>query len=126
MTRPILALAVLVPLAACTGGAQQSGIDLAQNAGAGVVRNLSAADLARLKDACTAAAPALITATGSTAPQTVKDVAVYPFSFCQQLLTGATGNVDQSSLDWFPQVMGYVKATAQVAQFVLPLILPFL
>jgi hypothetical protein len=125
MTRPILALicpVTYLACVACTGGAQQSGIDAMQNAGAGIVRNLSAADLARLKDACTAAAPALIQATGSTAPQTVKDVAVYPYAFCQQLLTGATGNADQSSLDWFPQVMGYVQTAAQLAMFVLPLL----
>lgn len=110
-------------LAACGGGAQQTGVDLVQDAGYGVVRNLAPADLAQLQQTCQAAAPALAVATGGVAAQTVKDVAVYPAAFCRQLVTGARGNVaDQSSLTWLPQVLSMVKSAATIAGFILPLL----
>lgn len=118
---PALGLAGV--LAGCTGGAKQTGIDLAQDAGAGIVRNLSAADLQKLKDTCLAAAPAVVAAADPAMPKPVKDVAVYPYAFCAQLISGSAGNADQSSLTWLPKVLAMTDDAAQVAGVVLPIAL---
>lgn len=115
-----------IALAACQGGARQTGIDISQDGAVGIQRNLSPADILRLKDACTVNAPALISAIDKGAPKTVSDVAIYPYSFCYQLLTGQQNNADQSSLAWLPQVLGMVNTAATVAKFALPLVLPLL
>ncbi len=126
MRNLFLTTALITVLAGCTGGAMQTGIDVAQDVGAGVVRNISAADMASLKATCEASAPALAVATAATAPAPVKGTAVYPAAFCKQILTGATGNVNSSSLTWLPTVLADVKTAATVAGYVLPVVLPLL
>ncbi|HXE51268.1 MAG TPA: hypothetical protein VN663_23015 [Ramlibacter sp.] len=126
MNRILAAAAITLILAGCQGGAQQTGIDLAQDYAVGSVRNLSAGDLAAIKDTCVAAAPSLIAATGAAAPKMVRDVAVYPYAYCEQMLSGSTGNADQSSLTWLPQVLGYVQMAARIAGMVLPVVLSLL
>jgi hypothetical protein len=97
-----------VTLSACGGTAQQAALDVAQ-----------------LQGICAQAAPALAVATGPTAPDSVKDVAVYPKAFCDQI-SGDASIADQNSLNWLPQVLGYTQDAALVARFVLPVILPLL
>ena len=120
-------IAAILALTACTGGAQQTGKDIAQDAGYGIVRNLSPDDLAALQQTCLAAKPAVDAVMADpNVPKTVKDVAAYPYSFCYQLVTGARGNVaDQSSLTWLPKVLNDVQIAAKIAGYVLPVILPF-
>lgn len=113
-------------LMACSGGALQTGIDLSQDAGAGVVRNISAADLASLQGICTANAPVLAAATAPGVPAPVSGTAIYPAAFCKQILTGATGNANSSSLSWLPAVLTAVQDAAVVAKVVLPVVLPLL
>ncbi len=114
-------------LTACTGGAMQTGIDLAQDAGAGIVRNISAADMAALKTACSANAPVLDAVVASPiVPAPVSAVAVYPAAFCRQILTGATGNVNSNSIAWLSKVLSDAQTAAQIAGYVLPVVLPLL
>ena len=121
---PVAYLAALAfLLAACTGGAMQTGIDLSQDAGAGIVRNISAADLASLKATCAITAPAVNTVVADPgAPAPVKDIAVYPAAFCKQILTGDMGNVNSNSLKWLPVVLSDVRVAATIAGYVLPLL----
>lgn len=121
--KKLIVAAVFAVLAACS---QQSGIDLTQDTAVGIQRNLSAGDIQKLKDTCTASAQLLTTATSATAPAAVKDTAIYPYTFCYQLLTNQQNNADQSSLTWLPQVLQVVQTAAQVAGYVLPMILPLL
>ena len=120
----LAALFAALVLAGCRGGAQQTGKDVAQDVAVGIQRNLSVADLAALKSACTASAPALVAATGTNVPSVLHDTAVYPYAFCAQLLTGQTGNADQSSLTWLPRVLSAVESVARIAGVVLPAVLP--
>lgn len=70
-----------------------------------------------------AAAPAVMAATDPAMPPQVKDVAVYPFAFCQQLVSGSTGNADQSTLTWLPKVLAVTQDAASIAGVVLPIAL---
>lgn len=118
-----VALLFAIALVGCAGGARQTGIDVAQDAGLGVVRNLSLADYAALRRTCQAAGPALAAATSPSAPQSVKDISVYGKAFCDQVVTETLGNrADQSSLGWLTDVLAGVKIAAQIAGFVLPLL----
>lgn len=117
------AIGLALLLAACTGGAQNTGVDLAQDAAVGLQRNLSAADIAALKDTCAQAAPAVIAASSPSAPAPLRDTAIYPYSFCYQLLTGQPNNADQTSLTWLPKVLAITQDVAQVAGVVLPIAL---
>src|SRR6266404_5740948 len=83
-----LSVATLLVLMGCQGGAQQTGIDLSQDAAAALQRNISAADLAILKRGCGDAAPALAAAIDPAAPKPVVAVAVYPVAFCRDILAG--------------------------------------
>lgn len=122
----IAAVAALVlGLAGCQGGAQNTGLAISGAAAEATQIALSPADLAQLKGTCQTAAPALSETTAPNAPPTVKDVAVYPAAFCQQLLAGAP-IATTGSLTWLPTVLGYVKDAANVAGMVLPLVLPLL
>lgn len=113
-------------LAGCAGGAQQTGIDISQDLGAGIIRNISAADLKAIKDTCAVSAPALDAAVGVNAPSTVKDVAVYPAAFCKQVVAGDLGTANTNSLAWLQTVLTYIKTAATIAGYVLPFVLPLL
>jgi hypothetical protein len=127
MIRIALVFAAFLALAGCQGGAQQTGIDLAQDAGAGLARNISAAEVAQIQAQCKAAAPALIAATSTTAPVPVKDVAVYPYAFCEQFLSGkAYVDPTQQSSSWLDGVLRLTATAAQLAGYVLPILLPLL
>lgn len=122
----LAALALILSLAGCQGGAQQTGIDISQDVGAGVVRNISPADMASLTATCNANAPALAMATAPGAPAPVSGTAVYPAAFCKQILTGATGNVNSNSLSWLPGVLSVLQTAGTIAGYVLPVVLPLL
>lgn len=128
MTRKsMLAATLCFGLAACQGGARQTGIDLAQDAAAGLQRNISAADLQLLRDNCTLAAPAVLAATDPAAPTTVKTVGVYPQAFCQEILAGKTpATANANSVPWLTKTLTVLKGAAQVAGYVLPFVLPLL
>ena len=122
----VLVVAVGLGLAGCQGGAQQTGIDITQDVGAGIVRNISPAETAAIQAQCKAAAPALISATAATAPKPLKAVAVYPFAFCQQILSGKTVDPTQQSNQWLDNVLKMTATAAQIAGYVLPAVLPLL
>ena len=106
---------------ACTGGAQQTGIDLSQDAAAALQRNISASDLALLKQGCADASPSLTVAAAGSAPRMLSAVATYPAAFCRDILAGtvpATANT--SSVGWLTKTLVYVDDAAKVAGYVLP------
>lgn len=120
-------LAVLLALGGCAGGARQTGIDVAQDVGAGIARNISPAEAAAIKAQCMQAAPALLSATADTAPPAVADVAVYPRAFCEEFLSGKMYlDPAQQNSTWLDNVLKMTATAAQIAGYVLPVILPLL
>ena len=126
MIRYAIPLAALLALAGCQGGARQTGIDITQDVGAGIVRNISPEETAALQAQCKAAAPALVSATAPVAPKPLQDIAVYPFAFCQQILSGKTVDPTQRSNVWLDGVLKMTATAAQIAGYVPPIVLPLL
>lgn len=119
-----IAAASLLALAACTGGAQNTGIKIAGlGAGAASVL-LSAEDIATMKGVCQTASGALDIAASPGMPAQVKGTAVYPKAFCDQLLAGTVpATADASSPQWLNTTLAVLSGAARVAGVVLPLLL---
>ena len=120
------AILVGLSLTGCAGGAQQTGVDITQDVGAGLQRNLSAQQTSDLRAACMSAAPSLVAATSATAPAVVKNVAVYPYALCQEIVSGKTVDPTQQTPRWWDQVIPEVEQAAQLAGYILPVVLPLL
>ena len=125
---PFLVLLPLgLALSACAGGASNEGIRISQAASAVADVTLSAQDLAQLKATCQAAQPALIAATGMSAPAAVSGTAAYPQAFCTQLLAGTIPSTTNSGTPaWLAKTLSDMQIAAQIAGVALPAILPLL
>ena len=118
------ALAGVLAIQGCT---PQLRTDLMQDVGAGLARNISAEQAAQIKAQCIQAAPGLIAATAATAPAPVYNVGIFPYAFCQEFLSGKM-YVDpkQESVAWLDRVLRMTATAAQIAGYVLPVVLPLL
>lgn len=120
------AIAALATLAACTGGAANTGVAVSQDAAAAATVSLTADEVAQLKAVCQASQPLLAAATAPAAPAPVAQTAVYPAAFCQQLASPTPPAAAKSSLAWLPAVLSGVQTAAQIAGYVLPAVLPLI
>lgn len=88
---------------------------------------LPAADVAKLQQTCSTAAPLLGVATSPIAPASVSGVASYAAAYCQQLGAAPAGSVpsttDPGTPSWLPGVISGVEDAAKIASFILPLVL---
>lgn len=111
----------LVPAASPT----QTGVSAAAATISAAV--LPAADVAKLQQTCSTAAPLLGVATSPVAPASVSGVASYAATYCQQLGAAPAGAVpastDSGTPSWLPSVISGVENAAKIAAFVLPLLL---
>ena len=122
----IFAAALALPLAACAGGAANTGVAVA-TAGANLASiSLSPTDLAAMQSACQSAAPALSVATSSVVPAKLSAVAVYPASFCQQLNSGIPATANSNSPKWLAGVLAATQDAANIASVALPVALKLL
>lgn len=123
----IAACSLLLALASCSPAAKQQGIDIVQDVGAGMTRNISVDQLVQIRQQCLIAAPGILAAAADTAPPKVRDVAIYAKAFCEQMMSDkAYVDPTQNSVSWLTKVLQDTAIAAHIAGYAIPVLLPLL
>lgn len=127
MKQALYAVAMLLGVVGCTGGAQNTGIGIAQTAATVATVTLDPATLAQMRQTCAAAAPALNVAANPAMPATLHDTAVYPQALCAQLVAGQTPpTLDSNTPAWLGKTLAVTQDVATAAGIILPVALKLL
>jgi hypothetical protein len=85
---------------------------------------LSADQFAKVQRGCQLAAPALEVAVTPGLPEKVRETAIYPKAYCDQLLAGTVpATTDANTPAWFDKTLAALKIVARAAGIILPLLL---
>ena len=121
-----IAVVALLGLAACQGGAKQTGIDLAQDAAAALSRNSSVAEDQAIAARCVSFRPAFAAGVKSSNKQ-LSSVASFGRAFCADFANGKIiVDPQQQSVAWLDGVLKGTEEAAQLAGIILPVVLPLL
>lgn len=119
MKRALLPLACILPLALAA-----SGCDKLQFAGFATKAVLPAEQLAKFQRTCQLVGPALEIAVAANMPAEVRETAVYPKGYCDQLLAGMVpATTDANTPAWFDKTITILGIAAKAAGIILPLVL---
>lgn len=119
MKRVLLPLACVLPLALAV-----SGCDKLQFAGFATKAVLPAEQLAKVQRACQLVGPALDVAAAANMPAQVRETAVYPKAYCDQLLAGMVpATTDANTPAWLDRTITILGIAAKAAGIILPLVL---
>lgn len=112
-----LAAASMLALASCGG-------NLAPIAASLTPAVLPAEQLAKIQRACQLAGSALDVAAAANMPAQVRETAVYPKAYCDQLLAGMVpATTDANTPAWFDKTITILGIAAKAAGIILPLVL---
>lgn len=111
-----LALALPLLLLAGCSSSSTTGTGLATTAAKVSTAVLPKDTLAFLEGVCDASAAALNVAAGSSMPEKVRDTAVYPKAYCEQLLAGTVpSTTDKNTPGWLTSTIAALRTAATIA-----------